>query len=227
MKLVFKIDWLQVWDDVLSEEYCKKIVDIQKKELFNQPLVDPISEESKEANKHRTSMQSFIKKDSNLDKDINEKTYKLTNIPIENYEETSVIRYKEGQEYKLHNDYFFPERTWSPDSFNDESDYEIAMSEGGNRISTALFILDGNCEGGETYFPRLNNLLIKPKTGRVIIWQNIFSFKKINYPFYNEFENTKYTLNEKSQHAGRPVISGEKWIATKWIRESKWKPNIK
>ena len=71
MKLVFKIDWLQVWDDVLSEEYCKKIVDNQKKELFNQPLVDPISEESKEANKHRTSMQSFIKKDSNLDKDIN------------------------------------------------------------------------------------------------------------------------------------------------------------
>ena len=52
-------------------------------------------------------------------------------------------------------------------------------------------------------------------------------WKKINYPFYNEFENTKYTLNDKSQHAGRPVISGEKWIATKWIRESKWKPNIK
>ena len=75
MKLVFKIDWLQVWDDVLSEEYCKKIIDNQKKELFNQPLVDPISEESKEANKHRTSMQSFIKKDSDLDKDINEKTY--------------------------------------------------------------------------------------------------------------------------------------------------------
>ena len=34
MKLVFKIDWLQVWDDVLSEEYCKKIVDNQKKRVI-------------------------------------------------------------------------------------------------------------------------------------------------------------------------------------------------
>ena len=203
MKLVLKMDWVQVWDDVLPEDYCKKIVTNQRKLLFDQPLHnDPEKNLTETGERVRTSMQSFITDGS--DKLINEKTYELTQIPIENYENTSVIRYREGEEYKLHHDYFHQV----------DERYAAQMKNGGNRLSTAMFILDGNCTGGETYFPHLSNLKISPKTGRCVIWQNIF--------FTNVFGDIKINLNGESEHAGSLVKSGEKWIATKWIRAQKW-----
>ena len=56
----------------------------------------------------------------------------------------------------------------------------------------------------------IDNLKIAPKTGRCIVWQNIFLLNILGEP--------EISYNEDSLHAGLPVINGEKWIATKWIR---------
>ena len=118
-------------------------------------------------------------------------------------EATSVIRYNKGQEYKPHHDFFHPESA----VYNDE------IKRGGNRIATVLFYLNDDFDGGETIFPD-SGVKIQPKLGRCIVWENMFQVQN--------FGELKQILNYDSLHAGLPVISGKKYIATKWIRENKY-----
>ena len=57
-------------------------------------------------------------------------------------------------------------------------------------------------EGGETIFPKLGETIM-PKLGRAVVWCNIFSDGEVDV---------------QTMHAGNPVVSGEKWIVTKWFR---------
>ncbi|MNV88561.1 hypothetical protein D3C71_1827790 [compost metagenome] len=57
-------------------------------------------------------------------------------------------------------------------------------------------------EGGETAFPMLN-LTVSPNKGMAVYFEY----------FYDNHE-----LNESTLHAGTPVIKGEKWVATMWMR---------
>jgi prolyl 4-hydroxylase len=81
------------------------------------------------------------------------------------------------------------------------------MSRGGQRIKSVLFYLNDEFEGGETNFP-MKGIKVKPVKSKAIIWDNI---------------NEDGTLDYESIHAGLPVISGFKYIATIWIRENKFK----
>ncbi|WOD64824.1 2OG-Fe(II) oxygenase (plasmid) [Niallia taxi] len=74
-----------------------------------------------------------------------------------------------------------------------------------NRISTLVIYLNDVEEGGETYFPKLN-LSISPKKGSAVYFEY----------FYNNED-----LNELTLHGGAPVIKGEKWVATQWMRKQK------
>ena len=74
-----------------------------------------------------------------------------------------------------------------------------------NRISTLVIYLNDVEEGGETYFPKLN-LSISPKKGSAVYFE---------YFYNNE------VLNELTLHGGAPVIKGEKWVATQWMRKQK------
>ncbi len=74
-----------------------------------------------------------------------------------------------------------------------------------NRISTLVMYLNDVEEGGETYFPKLN-FTVSPKKGMAVYFEY----------FYND-----QTLNELTLHGGAPVITGEKWVATQWMRKQK------
>lgn len=74
-----------------------------------------------------------------------------------------------------------------------------------NRIATLVLYLNDVKEGGETYFPKLN-LSIYPKKGMAV---------------YFEYFYTNEELNELTLHGGAPVITGEKWIATQWMRKQR------
>jgi prolyl 4-hydroxylase len=73
------------------------------------------------------------------------------------------------------------------------------------RISTLVMYLNDVEEGGETYFPKLN-LTINPQKGMAVYFEY----------FYEE-----QTLNELTFHGGAPVIKGDKWAATQWVRRRK------
>lgn len=74
-----------------------------------------------------------------------------------------------------------------------------------NRISTLVLYLNDVEEGGTTFFPKLN-LTVCPQKGMAVYFEY----------FYND-----PILNESTLHAGTPVVKGEKWIATQWMRRQK------
>ncbi|MFJ7952692.1 2OG-Fe(II) oxygenase [Lysinibacillus sp. NPDC096418] len=74
-----------------------------------------------------------------------------------------------------------------------------------NRISTLVMYLNNVEQGGETFFPKLN-FSVTPQKGMAVYFEY----------FYND-EN----LNELTLHGGAPVITGEKWVATQWMRKQR------
>lgn len=74
-----------------------------------------------------------------------------------------------------------------------------------NRISTLVMYLNDVEEGGETTFPNLG-IGCTPTKGDAV---------------YFEYFYTDRALNELTLHSGEPVIRGEKWVATQWMRRKK------
>ncbi len=70
------------------------------------------------------------------------------------------------------------------------------------RISTLVMYLSDVEQGGETYFPKIN-LSVSPQKGMAVYFEY----------FYNN-----QMLNELTFHGGAPVIIGDKWAATQWMR---------
>ncbi|MFC7679078.1 2OG-Fe(II) oxygenase [Paenibacillus sp. GCM10028914] len=76
-----------------------------------------------------------------------------------------------------------------------------------NRISTLIIYLNDVEEGGETTLPRLG-ITVKPVKGSAVYFEY----------FYNN-----QALNELTLHSGEPVIRGEKWVATQWMRKQRFR----
>ncbi|MDF2036170.1 2OG-Fe(II) oxygenase [Cytobacillus oceanisediminis] len=73
------------------------------------------------------------------------------------------------------------------------------------RISTLVMYLNEVEQGGETYFPKLN-FSVSPQKGMAVYFEY----------FYND-----QNLNDLTLHGGAPVIIGDKWAATQWMRRKK------
>lgn len=119
-------------------------------------------------------------------------------IPLENAEPFQVVHYEVGQEYDYH---------WDSFDISDEEYNEKYLKTGGQRLVTALGYLRDVPKGGETGFNRLG-VNVQPKQGTVVIWYNV------------EPDTNKREI--LSQHAGLPVLEGEKYAFNLWFRESKF-----
>ncbi|MCL4184863.1 MAG: 2OG-Fe(II) oxygenase [Burkholderiaceae bacterium] len=121
----------------------------------------------------------------------------LTGVPLDNGEPLQVLHYLPGGEYQAHHDYFDPADAGS-------ASY---LQIGGQRVATLVVYLADVEAGGETVFPTLG-LSIRPRLGAAV---------------YFEYCDRHSRLDARCLHAGTPVIRGEKWIATKWLRESAYR----
>jgi prolyl 4-hydroxylase len=70
------------------------------------------------------------------------------------------------------------------------------------RIATALVYLNSGYSGGETVFPRIG-VQVAGQPGDVLVFRNTLA---------------DGAADPLSEHAGLPVISGVKYLATRWIR---------
>lgn len=102
-------------------------------------------------------------------------------------------KYAEGQEFKDHADFFYIDQPYW-------SEYE---PHGGQRTWTAMIYLACPDKGGGTGFPLLE-LEVQPRVGRLIVWNNMAA---------------DGSPNPWTQHCGKPVEGGLKYIVTKWYRE--------
>lgn len=80
----------------------------------------------------------------------------------------------------------------------------VDAKKGGQRVGTFLIYLNDVPEGGETVFPKVG-LSIVPRKGTAI---------------YFHYANGNGQFGRLSVHSSVSVTAGEKWVATKWIRES-------
>ena len=76
------------------------------------------------------------------------------------------------------------------------------------RIVTALMWLNEDYEGGETHFPELD-VTARGDAGDVLIFSNALPDGR---------------ADSRTRHAGLPVTRGAKWLATRWIRQSRHHP---
>ena len=70
------------------------------------------------------------------------------------------------------------------------------------RVATSLLYLNSEYEGGETHFPELG-FRVRGAVGDLLIFHNLADFD---------------VPDPRVVHAGLPIIRGEKWLATRWIR---------
>lgn len=195
----------RILDGFLSKNECRALIKMARPRL--QPSEGwAVTSGRSEATTYRVSDQVWFHKGEQhpLITSIEEKLAKETGFGIEKGEDLQVVRYKQGGHYYMHHDGFDP---------NYEGNKAV-LNRGGQRIMTCLIYLsdlkqDGS-EGGATYFPALD-MRVYPKAGRALIWWNIT----------DDGTKTK-RLEPAASHAGEDLLSSkkEKWIATKWYRES-------
>jgi prolyl 4-hydroxylase len=101
-------------------------------------------------------------------------------------------RYTAGQQFKPHIDWF---QQGSPG-------WAAEWRHGGQRAFTAMVYLNDVADGGETDFPRLDLAMI-PRQGALLVWNNA---------------DRDGVPNPLTVHAGNPVLSGTKYVVTRWYR---------
>jgi prolyl 4-hydroxylase len=184
-----------VFNDVLSAQECEDLIALAEPKMRRSLTVDNKTG-GEELNADRTSDGMFFQRGENeLIKRIEERLARLVNWPVENGEGLQVLHYKPGAEYKPHYDYFDPSQPGTP----------TILKRGGQRVGTIVMYLNSPTKGGGTTFPDVH-LEVAPKRGSAVF----FSYER-PHP------------STKSLHGGAPVIEGEKWVATKWMREGEFK----
>lgn len=180
-----------VFGGVLSDAECDELVALSGTKLERSLIVDPATGVSS-PHAERTSEGTFFMADEHpLVTRIDRRIAEIMRWPIENGEGLQILCYRPGGEYKPHFDYFDPSDPGSA----------AHVAAGGNRVATLVVYLSDVAEGGATIFPEIG-LDVAPVKGNAVFFS------------YESPTPASLTL-----HGGAPVKSGEKWIATKWVRE--------
>lgn len=180
--------------DVLSSQECEALRALASERLARSETVVHATGGS-EVNAARTSEGMFFNRgEGELVERIEARLAALVHWPVERGEGLQVLRYAPGAEYRPHYDYFDPAQ---PGTAN-------VLQRGGQRVATLVLYLNTPKEGGATVFPDID-LAVHPTQGYAVFFS------------YGLPDPATGTL-----HGGAPVIQGEKWVATKWLREGRF-----
>ncbi|CAN1813337.1 Probable prolyl 4-hydroxylase 9 [Linum perenne] len=190
-----------------TAEQCESIISLAKPHLKPSTLALRKGETEESTEGVRTSSSgvfiSAFEDDTGVLDVIEEKIARASMIPKAHGEAFNILRYEVGQKYDSHYDAFNP------------SEYGPQKSQ---RVASFLLYLSDVEVGGETMFPLENGisipenydfkecigLKVKPRQGDGLL-------------FYSLHPNN--TIDPTSLHGSCAVTKGEKWVATKWIRD--------
>jgi hypothetical protein len=111
-------------------------------------------------------------------------------VPVEHLERSSVFRYQPGQTFADHADYI-------------STAFSAEIRERGQRPYTFIIYLNEAFAAGETCFIALG-AKIRCAAGGALYWRNV---------------GEDGLPDERTQHAGAPPASGEKWLFSQFIRD--------
>ena len=179
-------------DNFMTHDECDAFCELSKSTLTKSTVVDDATG-AHVGHEHRTSMGTYFTLGQNdLVKKIEARIAEITGTPAPNGEGIQILNYAGGGEYRPHFDYF-PDNTGG----------RVHTAKGGQRTITVIMYLNDVKAGGATVLPDIN-LSVYPKKGSAL---------------YFSYVNSKGQVDPSTLHGGSPVVDGEKWIATKWIRE--------
>lgn len=180
-----------LFGDFLSRDECDRLVETARPRMARSLTADPRTGAHK-VDAVRTSRGMFFNRgETPLVRTIEARIARLLAWPVERGEHLQVLHYRPGDRYEPHHDYFDPAGDGAA----------RLLARGGQRLATLLIYLREPECGGETTFPDLG-LRFAAKRGCALFFS------------YDRPDPSTRTL-----HGGAPVTAGEKWVATKWLRE--------
>tara|TARA_B100000214_G_C23715460_1_gene511789 strand:- start:73 stop:675 length:603 start_codon:yes stop_codon:yes gene_type:complete len=198
MKIINKDPLIHTYDNFITDEECEFIINIAKDNLKRAKVSDDtidISEYRGRTNSvHWVPLHKY-----DLMKKLCLRIAIEIDVPFKHFESFQIIHYTKGQEYQYHYDAY---------DRNDKEQYKKYCEMRGNRLKTVLCYLNDVSSGGGTGFDSIQGreepLIVEPKKGRMILFQNV---------------RPDGSLHKESRHAGLPVEDGEKWAFNLWVRE--------
>ena len=183
-----------VFGGLLSEAECDAVMAAAGARLARSETV-AAKREGSEVNSARTSEGMFFERGENeVVARVERRIASLLNWPLRNGEGLQVLRYRVGAEYQPHYDYFDPRHASS----------KAILERGGQRVATLVMYLNTPARGGATVFPDIK-LDVMAQKGNAVFFS------------YDRPDPATLTL-----HGGAPVVEGEKWVATKWLRQGEF-----
>lgn len=181
---------LVLFGNLLSEAECDQLIADARPAMARSRTV-ATQASAEEINPDRTSQGMFYTRGQTpVVARLEARIAQLLRWPAANGEGLQVLQYQPGAEYKPHHDYFNPQ----------EASSAAILRRGGQRVATLVIYLSDVEAGGCTYFPE-SQLRIHPRKGHAVFFA---------YPHP--------AVNSRTLHGGDPVVQGQKWIATKWLR---------
>ena len=188
---LLKLPRVIVFGGLLSDDECSGLMELARPRLARSETVDNATGGS-EVNSARTSDGMFFERgEHELIRRVEQRIADLVRWPVDHGEGLQVLRYRPGAEYRPHHDYFDPAQAGTP----------RILQRGGQRVGTLVMYLNTPEGGGGTTFPDVG-LEVAPVRGNAVF----FSYDRAH-------------PNTKTLHGGAPVVAGEKWVATKWLRQ--------
>jgi len=186
--------------NLLDPAECDALVTLARDRLQRSPVINPDTGDENLIDA-RTSMGAMFQVGEHaLIQRIEARIAAVTGLPVDHGEGLQILNYKPGGEYQPHFDFFNPKRPGEARQ----------LRVGGQRVATMVIYLNSPPAGGATAFPRIG-LDVAPVKGNAVL----FSYKLPDG-----------SLDERTLHAGLPVEAGEKWIATKWLREHPYRTRV-
>ncbi len=188
---------LALLGNVLDPRECAHLIELARPRL--QASTVAAARNSNAIVEHRTSYSMFFRPgETPFIAALDERISAIMNSPVDHGEGLQVIRYGVGAQVTPHFDFLLPSH----------GDNEQSLRRSGQRTSTLIVYLNDVERGGETVFPE-TGLTVCALQGQAI---------------YFEYCNSANQLDPLSVHAGAPVLAGEKWALTKWMRQRRFVP---
>lgn len=178
--------------NVLSSEECDSLMAYANERLIPSTVITD-HDDGQQLHAARTSHGvMMVRGQTPLVATIESRLAALVNWPVQNGEGMQVLKYGVGNEYRPHFDWFDPTLPGP----------RKHLERGGQRVGTIILYLSDVEAGGSTTFPNIG-CQIKPQQGSAVYFANT---------------NPLGVPNQNAYHGGDPVITGTKFIATKWLR---------
>lgn len=180
-----------VFGGLLSAEECDGLIDLARSRLSRSQTMNLDTGEDQTVTDRTSEGMFFEREETELVARIERRIERVLEWPLVNGEAMQVLRYGPGAEYRPHHDYFDPARVGTAET----------LKRGGQRVASLVMYLNTPEEGGATTFPDAH-FEVGAVRGNAVFF---------SYDRPHEMTRTR--------HAGAPVVKGEKWVATKWLRE--------